>query len=204
MPDEFAVPETGQPVAAVPVEAAAPAKKTSKGLLIALGALAILVVIGAVAAVLVLFVFQTSTDNSVEVRVPEGQTAQAGTSATTTETAEAGSPAAAVSNSEVFTFRDIFAPLVGATSTETSATETTTDTVVPGDYAADTLYLIAIGSESGVPSASMIWNSQTYTLNEGDTIPNTPWKVFDIRTSDVIMLYGDQQVVLSVGQGISK
>ncbi|PKQ38880.1 MAG: hypothetical protein CVT59_02050 [Actinobacteria bacterium HGW-Actinobacteria-1] len=203
MPDEFAVPETGQPIAASPADTAAP-KKNNKGLVLALGALAILVVVGAIAAVLVLFVFQTSTDNVVEVRVPEGQTSQQGGSTAATETVEAASPAAAVANSEIFTFRDIFEPLVGAVSAPTSPTETTTDTAVPGDYAADTLYLIAIGSESGVSYADMVWNSQAYTLAEGDVIPDTPWKVFDIRTSDVVMLYGDQQVVLSVGQGISK
>ncbi len=204
MPDEFAVSETSQPIAATTAETAAP-KKRNTGLVIALGALAVLVVVGAVAAVLVLFVFQSSSDSGVEVRVPEGQTTQQqGGSTPASDTVEAASPASAVTNSEVFTFRDIFEPLAGAVAPDVTPTEDTTDTVDTTEYAADTLYLIAIGTEGDVPYASLVWNSQTFTLNEGDSIPNTPWKVLDIRTSDVVMLYGDQQVVLSVGQGISK
>lgn len=203
MPDEFAVSETGQPPAAAPAETTAP-KKRNTGLVVALGVLAVLAVLGGIAAALFLFVFQAPT-NQVEVRVPDSvaQQPQSGTAATTA-TAEAAAPAAAVANDAIFTFRDIFKPLISSTTETTTATETTTDTVDTTDYAADTLYLISIGTESGSAVATMVWNSTTYQLGEGDSIPNTPWKVLTIRTSDVIMLYGDQQVVLSVGQGISK
>lgn len=201
MPDESAVTETGQPSTAVPVGAAAPKKRTS-ALMIALGVLAVLAVIGGIAAALMTFVFQAPSE--VEVRTPGAATPQQSSTATT-QAAASAKPAAAVANDEVFTFRDIFKPLAGkSVTTTTTATENTIDTIDMSEYAADTLYLVSIGSDSGTPYASMVWNSKTYKLSEGDAIPNTPWKVLTIRTSDVIMLYGDQQVVLSVGQGISK
>ncbi len=201
MPDESAVTETGQPSTAVPVGATVP-KKRNRGLMIALGALAVLAVIGGIAAALIMFVFQAP--NEVEVRTPGATTPQQSATATT-QTAASAKPAPAVANDEVFTFRDVFKPLAGkSVTTTTTATENTTDTIDVNEYAADTLYLVSIGSDSGTPYANMVWNSKTYKLNEGDAIPDTPWKVLTIRTSDVVMLYGDQQVVLSVGQGISK
>ena len=48
------------------------------------------------------------------------------------------------------------------------------------------------------------WNGQTYTLAEGESIPNTPWQVLEINSSTVVMLYGDARITLSVGVGISK
>ena len=50
----------------------------------------------------------------------------------------------------------------------------------------------------------MVWDKTEYTLSEGESIPSSPWKVLEIRTDDVVMLFGDQQVVLSIGQGINK
>lgn len=199
MSDELGIPVADQSPAMV-AEAPAP-QKNKTGLFIALGALAVLVLIGAVAAFLVFSVF--SAVDEIEIREPVGGTPEA--SAPVTETAGASEPAARVANDEVFTFRDIFAPLAGETTTTTvTPTEDTSSTVDPSEYAMGTLYLISIGSDGGVPYAVMVWNQQTITLNEGDDIAGTPWQVLDIRTTDVVMLYGDQQVVLSIGQGISK
>lgn len=179
-----------------------------RGFFIVLGALAVLAIVAGIAVALVLFVFNGAKDD-IEVRVTPTQQNSTG-STTTTATSAASGPADAVANDEVFTFRDIFKPLVGATAPDTTAgtaadtTGGTTDTVDTSEYAADTLYLLAIQTDGDVPSAQMVWNQKEYLLSEGDVIPGTPWKVLDIRTDDVVMLYGDQQVVLSVGQGISK
>lgn len=179
-----------------------------RGFFIVLGALAVLAIVAGIAVALVLFVFNGAKDD-IEVRVTPTQQDSTG-STTTTATSAASGPADAVANDEVFTFRDIFKPLVGATAPDTTAgtaadtTGGTTDTVDTSEYAADTLYLLAIQTDGDVPSAQMVWNQKEYLLSEGDVIPGTPWKVLDIRTDDVVMLYGDQQVVLSVGQGISK
>ena len=41
-------------------------------------------------------------------------------------------------------------------------------------------------------------------LSKGDTLLDTPWKVVDIGDDSVEMLYGDTEVTLTVGQGLSK
>ncbi|PKQ19955.1 MAG: hypothetical protein CVT66_07355 [Actinobacteria bacterium HGW-Actinobacteria-6] len=199
MSEEFVVPGTEQP----PVVAAevSSAKKTNKGLLVALGAVAVLAIIAAIVVLLVLPLF--TVVDEVEVRVPEQGAPQ--NPVVTSEEIESTEAADRVTNDEVFTFRDIFKPLLGAVTVgTTTATESTTETVEISEYAAGTLYLTAVGSENGEQFASFVWNGEDYVLGEGDIIDGTPWKVLDIRTSDVVMLYGDQQVVLSVGQGISK
>ena len=38
----------------------------------------------------------------------------------------------------------------------------------------------------------------------GDPIADTPWKVVSIGDTSVVMLYGDTQVTLTTGQGLSK
>ncbi len=64
----------------------------------------------------------------------------------------------------------------------------------------------SVSTVDGEPVAELVWNGQTYTLSEGESIPNSPWKVLSIDTTNgtVVMLYGDSRVTLTVGQGISK
>ncbi len=101
--------------------------------------------------------------------------------------------------------RDIFDPLAARLAAETATTANdTTTTVDTSEYAADTLYLLNILTDGTTQWALMVWDQKEIQLAEGDVISGTPWKVLDIRTDDVVMLYGDQQVVLSVGQGITK
>ncbi|MCX8007472.1 MAG: hypothetical protein N3B11_05080 [Coriobacteriia bacterium] len=179
---------------------------TSTGkLVMVVAALAVLaVVVGVAAAVVLKFVLPQPQD--IEIRVPE----QRQPSATTTQTAggeKAEGPAPAVSYDQVFRFRDIFDPLIKPaeeTTAEPAPSETATDTGDATQYSPNTLYLISISSDAGTPSAVMVWDQQQYTLEEGDSIPNSPWRLLDIRTSSVVMLYGDQQVVLGIGQGIQK
>ncbi len=49
-----------------------------------------------------------------------------------------------------------------------------------------------------------VWNGTTYTAGAGEVIGSSPWKVVEVGTDSVVMLYGDTQVTLSLGQGISK
>lgn len=207
MPDEFMNP--GVPPSPVPQgdgSVAAGKPGGNKTLFIVIGAIALLAVVVGIAAAVVVFVIGGAAD---EVTITTGISPKpsTGASATTTAAPVASGPAEAVANEEVFTFRDIFDPLAGALPSTTTSTTTpgTTDTPVDTtEYAADTLYLLAIQVEGDVSKAQMVWNQQELLLAEGDVISGTPWKVLEIRTSDVVMLYGDQQVVLSVGQGISK
>jgi len=108
---------------------------------------------------------------------------------------------------DVFTFRNPFVPTVKppvstATSSTTSSGSTTTSSTpsVP----ADTLALESIKTVDGELVATFIWNGKSYTAGEGETLEGTPWKVVNLTSSSATMLYGDSEVTLSVGQGISK
>jgi type IV pilus biogenesis protein PilP len=113
---------------------------------------------------------------------------------------------------DVFTYRDVFVPtvvLVSTTSTSTSTsnsstTNTNTSTTSQTSTPENTLVLEDIATENGEPVAVLSWNGETYTLAEGESIPNTPWEVLEINSSTVVMLYGDARITLSVGVGISK
>lgn len=124
------------------------------------------------------------------------------TSVTTTSGAEAVpilEPAEAPLSAS-FTFRNVFAPSIKPPvppAAEASSTAGSTDSP-------DTLYLTDIVSTDSGRNAVFVWNGTTYTLPEGGTIPGTPWKVVSIGTDSVVMLYGDSQVTLTLGQGISK
>jgi hypothetical protein len=107
-----------------------------------------------------------------------------------------------------FTFRNVFAPTVkrpteatltvGSTDASSSSSGGTVN--VPDD----TLFLESIQTSNGVKTATLIWNDERYTLAEGDTLSGTPWQVLEINDASVVMLYGDTEVTLTVGQGLSK
>ena len=180
------------------------------------------VIIGVVALVLVLvvigvalwfFMFATPADQAAQV------TNRAVNPAGATATSATADPAGATPITDpqekplesTFTFRNVFAPTlkrptpesviesITAPATSTSGSSST-DVKVP----ADTLYLVSIQTVDGAKTASFIWNGATYSLGEGDTLSGTPWKVVEIGDSSVVMLYGDTQVSLSTGQGLSK
>ena len=67
---------------------------------------------------------------------------------------------------------------------------------------AGTLTLVRIEEEDGVRKAVLKLGSTTYTVAEGEQLGSTPWKVVTIGTTSVTMLFGDSQIVLTVGQGI--
>lgn len=185
----------------------APAPRSGSSLGAVLLALGALVVIGGIVAALALFVF-TDKPADIEVRTPQTP-ASSESSGTVSPTTPAGTKVAAVGNDQVFTFRDVFEPLLKpvkqtTTSTTTNTSTTTTTPVDTDDYSANTLYLIDIVTEGGVQKAVMVWDKEEMKLAEGQSISGTPWKVLDIRESSVIMLFGDQQVVLTMGQGIQK
>jgi type IV pilus biogenesis protein PilP len=109
-----------------------------------------------------------------------------------------------------FTFRNVFAPTlkeqfplpVSTPDSSTSGSSTSgTGTV---DVPADTLYLQSIQTVNGHTTASFIWNGKTYVLKKGESIPDSPWKVLSIGSSSVVMLFGDTEVTLSTGQGLTK
>jgi uncharacterized integral membrane protein len=202
--DDFNAPlpdSAGQP-------AVMPEKKpgflsTSSGkiiaIVVAVGALAI---IAGIVVAIVIFVFGGQVVDDVEVRIQPWTPTAPGQSASDTATIVAAQPAAAVSNSEVFTFRDIFEPLLKPIVETTATVDGGTDDVTPaGD---DVLYIEDIISEGGELKVVATLNGTTYTLGAGDSISGTPWQVLSVSSTQVIMLYGDVQITLTIGQGITK
>jgi hypothetical protein len=205
--DEFKDSEFGSPGGAAQqaASAGAPAPSKPKGgnkVLIVVAALFGLAVIGGIVAAFVLFFVVGDAVDDIEVRIPSEQEQPA----TVEETgAVAGvQPAPEVANDDVFTFRDIFKPLLVAPTTTT----TTTSTTIPADSltptTTGTLYLQSIVTQDGVAHAVLRLDGTDYTLAAGESIPDTPWRVLRVDATSVVMLYGDTQVVLSIGQGITK
>lgn len=168
--------------------------------------LGVLGMIAGIAVAIVLYVFGSQAVDQLQ-----SQTGQITSEATATPAAVAtaapapAAPAARIANSEVFTFRDIFVPLLGATATQagTSAGGTgATDTVTP--TTSGVLYLTNVTTEAGVMKGVFSYNNNTYTLGPGESVPGTPWQVVRVSSASVTMLYGDVQVTLAIGQGRAK
>ncbi len=171
-----------------------------------LGIVGGLVVLGVIAGIAAT-IFLTSIAGDVADDLLTPPVAPAETSDDAADTVEVAAPATEVAYSQVFTFRNIFEPLLKplpepSAPTSPTATPSTTDTETP--YAQGVLYLTGIETVDGVMKAVLSYNGQTYTLGPGEGIPNTPWEVFSVSSSSVTMLYGDVRVTLAVGQGISK
>ena len=99
----------------------------------------------------------------------------------------------------VFTFRDVFEPLIQPAPEPSQPTSPTAD---PSEMD-DTLTLLDITSVDGEPAAVLKLNGEQYTLKVGDAIAGTPWKVLSITDTSVLMQYGDTTVPLSIGQGFA-
>jgi len=171
---------------------------TSAGriVLIAGAVIGFLVIAGIAVAVVMTFFL----GNAAEDLLTSGTTPGSSSSATTTADAEPVEPDE-VPLSDVFTFRDIFDPLLKPAAAE-EASETSSETSETADSEAGTLYLQNIIVEDGVSKAVLLYNSTVYTLPQGGVIPGTPWQVLSIGSTSVVMLYGDSQISLSVGQGV--
>lgn len=166
--------------------------------------LGVLGIIAGIAVAIALFVFAGQAVDELEVQIQEQ------TSTTPTATAEApaaaapATPAPAVANSAIFTFRDIFEPLLKPIPEPSSDTTPTTDPDNETPTNPDTLYLTDIVSEDGVLKAELSLNNVTHVLAVGESISGTPWQVLRITSTQVTMLYGDVQVTLGIGQGVTK
>ena len=165
---------------------------------------AVLVVVGLIAWT---FFFSGANPGSTAPSTSAGQqAASAVTSSSPAQTAPIVEPQEKPLES-TFTFRNVFAPTMKAPAppppptTETAASSSSSATV---EVPANTLFLESIQTENGEKTATFIWNGATYKLSEGDTISGTPWKLVEINGDSVVMLFGDSQVTLSTGQGITK
>jgi cytoskeletal protein RodZ len=157
---------------------------------------AVLVAVGALA-----FFFLLSP--SQETTIPPAPT---GGSAPATETAVPTSPPEQMLD-ETFTFRNVFAPTVTPPKAPKEASSSSGSSSAASETAnvpADTLVLTSISTENGEPRATFIWNGTEYVVGEGDQVGDSPWEVVTINSDSVVMLYGDSQVTLTVGQGYGK
>lgn len=193
--------------------AAADAKKpgflaTTTGRIVAIVVgLGVLGIVAGIAVAIVLYIFGSQVVQEIEGQLETPPTAAE--SGESTEAVELKAPAEEISNAELFTFRDIFEPLIKPTSTSATAStgspvgsSPASDTVTP--TTSNTLYLDSVVTENGVLKAQLRYSGAAYTLAPGGAIPNSPWQVLRVTSSGVTMLYGDVQVTLAVGQGITK
>lgn len=169
------------------------------------GGVALVLVLGAIGAAVAFFVIGGALDGAVdEIAIPPVSSTVPGSSPSTQTPVNPEQSSLASS----FTFRNVFAPTVKKTFETTAAvpgsSTDTTDTDTGVNVPADTLYLQSIVTEDGEQKAVFLWNDQTYTVAEGEQVGTTPWKVIQINSDTVLMLFGDSQVTLSVGQGVSK
>jgi hypothetical protein len=105
-------------------------------------------------------------------------------------------PVAVIENSEVFTPRDPFKTvIIPASALEEAAGSSVDDE--------NTLTLLEVIDENGVRKAVLQLGATKYTLAAGEVISGTPWQVVSIGSTSAVMLYGDTQITLTVGQGIS-
>jgi len=153
---------------------------------------AVLVAVGALA----FFFLLSPTDTTTIPPAPSGGSAPA------TDTAAPSNPPEQMLD-ETFTFRNIFAPTVTPPTTpdESETTSSSSTASETADVPADTLVLTSIHTEDGEPIATFIWNGSEYQVREGEQVADSPWEVLTINSDSVVMLYGDSQVTLTVGQG---
>jgi hypothetical protein len=196
-------PTASTPVDVEPVPAAPSEKKSflsagSSKVVIIAAALGALAVIAGIVIVLVVFVFGKSVADQVDVTIDPSPPAA---TVETTETVASG-PAEAVANAEVFTFRDIFEPLI-VLSVDTTTT-TTSDPDTANTTTTGTLYLTRTFLQDSAWMAEFSLDGVTYTLGDGDRVGDSPWQVVTVSDGSAVMLFGDTRVVLTVGQGITK
>jgi hypothetical protein len=128
------------------------------------------------------------------------------TRALATAEATGVTPPPPVTNATFFQFRNPFKPLIVAPE-PTSSVGTTSSAVTTGSAATtgtgeiDVLTLQDIVVVDNVEKAVLTFNGETFTVGEGEVLGGTPWKVLSVGDGSVTMLYGDVQVMLSVGEG---
>lgn len=174
-------------------------------IVVIVAAVAGLLVVGGIVLAIVLFTFgqksaeQAAVDNlNASLNAP--QAVAATSSVETTAPVTGNVQVVPVTNSDVFTARDPFEPVIKPLP------EVTTTPSVPATGSADwnTLVLENIVTSNGVLTAILKWNGSTYTAVAGQQLDSSPWQVLSITKTTATMLYGDVQVTLSIGEGVAQ
>ena len=187
------------------LEAAESTPRTPNLALIVGAIVAFLVVAGLVAAAVFVFVLGGDDDGLVVDPVMSPVVT------TSTVDPALGEPVepAPVALSTVFTFRDIFDPLIKPLPEES---ETASPTPSPdGTPATDEttfpqgmLVLLDVVTEGDGYAGVFSWNGSVYTLSPGERIPDSPWQLVSASPSEAVMLYGDVRVTLTIGSRVVK
>jgi hypothetical protein len=169
---------------------------------ILIGVLALVVVIAAAIGAFFIFFSGGSAGNNIATTpavVSKTATQTASIEVSPTEPPRKSLPA-------LFTFRNIFRP----SSIPVSEQASTGGTGAPGsasDYSsipANTLYFISVENTNGQPVGNFYWNGTVYSGGAGARLGDTPWQVISISGNSATMMFGDTQITLSVGQGLTK
>jgi hypothetical protein len=120
-----------------------------------------------------------------------------GTGSTTTTTAP---PVVAIDNRDVFTPRNPFTVIppieiaVPVTDTSDNSGNNTTETADT-----TTLTLRDIVTVDGVRKAVVRLAGVNYTLAAGETVGSSQWSIVEVNTNNIVALYGDVRVTISLG-----
>lgn len=156
------------------------------------GGLAVILAIVAVVVVLVLGTFSASPGGSgTPAPIVPAQTGSKVESESVLPTSPPVVPA--IQTRDVFTPRDPFEIVL--------APEVPTETVTAD---ANILVLKDIVTEDGVRKGVFTYNGVEYTAGPGEQLGETSWKVLAVGTSSADVLFGDDRISLSLGQGIQK
>jgi len=200
---ESSYPDAVMPVDPVADEGGLRSSSRGKLIIVVAAVVGFLLIAGLAVGAFFIFFAGEAVDQAGElVQGTVGSVPTTGTAGGGEAVAAAVEPAPA-SLSDVYTFRDIFRPLIVPKPEEDDTDGVSGEETVTPEVEPDVLFLQDIVSEDGVTYAVLIWNSQTYQLPQGAAILNSPWQVLSIGSESVTMLYGDEQVVLIVGQGIT-
>jgi hypothetical protein len=194
---------------------------TRNGKLVLIGAAvaSFLVIAGIVAALaLTVLGFMGAKSTAVVVVPPAPGTAKVSTSsagAPESSSAETIS-IAPIGNADVYTARDPFQPripLPAAPTTSSSNTTGSSDTTGSGGGSStttgtatdnNTLTLLSVSTVDGVRKGKFQIGSTIYVAGAGEQLGSTPWQVVSVGSNSAVVLYGDEQVTLVVGQEITK
>lgn len=193
------------PVAAPGESAASGGFLATRNGRIAIGGIALVAIL--LALVGVYYVYTTSQ----ATQPPDGFVTQGGSQPTTgTPSVNASAtPPPTVDLDEAFPARNIFEPTVKPRITSTSSGGTSGGTTGGstsggGTDSPDTLYLLSLSEQDGRSVATFRLNGTEYTVGEGERLGDTPWSVVSISSTQVVLLYGDTRVTITLGQGVSK
>lgn len=122
---------------------------------------------------------------------------------------EAGDPPVNL-DYEVYETRDPFRqPDTTATQTAAVAPSATpagnTSTATPAAVQqSSVLFLKTVNSENGVLYASVDYGATSYVVRAGERVGSSPYQITSISTDSATFLYGDDSVVLRVGEDVQK